>query len=62
MVYGVTKGNERLMGDGSDSQINYVQKMGLIKREMASRRGRPLLEEPFGLEVFWRNLLELPQK
>ena len=60
--YGVTKGNERLMGDGSDSQINYVQKMGLINREMASRRGRPLLGEPFGLEVFWRNLLELPQK
>jgi hypothetical protein len=27
--------------------------MGLINREMASRRGRPLLGEPFGLEVFW---------
>jgi hypothetical protein len=27
--------------------------MGLIKREMASRRGEPLLGEPFRLEVFW---------
>jgi hypothetical protein len=27
--YGVTKENERLMGDGSDSQINYVQRWDL---------------------------------
>jgi hypothetical protein len=32
--------------------------MGLINREMASRREGPLLGEPFGLEVFWQNLLE----
>ena len=27
--YGVTNGNERLMGDGSNSQINYVQRWDL---------------------------------
>ena len=37
-------------------------KMGLINGEMASRREGPLLGEPFGLEVFWQNLLELPLK
>jgi hypothetical protein len=56
--YWITEGNGRLMGDGIDSQTNYVHKMGLINREMASRRGRPLLGEPFGLEVFWENLLD----
>ena len=33
-------------------------KMGLINREMASRRRGPLLGGPFGLEVFWQNLLD----
>ena len=42
----------KVNGRPFDSQTDYVHKVGLINREMASRRGRPLLGEPFGLEVF----------
>ena len=52
------KGEWKVNGRPIDSQTDYVHTMGLINREMASRRGRPLLGEPFGLEVFWQNLLD----
>ena len=51
------KGERKVNGRPIDSQIDYVHKMGLINREMASRRKRPLwgtfrtgsvLAEPFG--------------
>ena len=45
------KGERKVNGRPIDSQINYVHKMGLINREMASRRKRLLLVEPFGLEL-----------
>jgi hypothetical protein len=46
------KGECKVNGRPFDSQIYYVHKVGLINREMASRRGRLLLGEPFGLEGF----------
>ena len=37
------KGERKANGRPSDSQINYVHKMGLINREMASRECQNLL-------------------
>ena len=40
------KGERKANGRPSDSQINYVHKMGLINREMASKEGENLSELP----------------
>ena len=40
------KRERKANGRPSDSQINYVHKMGLINREMASREGQNLLGPP----------------
>ena len=51
------------MGDGSDSQTDYVHKVGLINREMASREGQNLLEnlgDPFWGTFRTRSVLAEP--
>jgi hypothetical protein len=45
-VQTIIKDTRKSRGGPSDSQINYVHKMGLINREMASKEGENLSELP----------------